>query len=529
MTAPRNDRALLRLLPVAAGILVLSAFLLGVQGAAPPPPPEPEPGRPRADIIRIDGLRRFGKLERPAVTYLHEKHTRALAPRNLDCLACHLPAEKALSTKFKRLEDVSREQTMAVYHTHCTGCHRETAARGEPSGPVSCAGCHQERPVASSWRDIGMDRSLHYRHVKAQENRCEVCHHERDPATQKLVYVKGNENNCRSCHREEPVEKVRTLRQAAHEQCIDCHRKRIARKEESGPIYCSGCHDPAFQAKVEKVKEVPRLLRGQPDQTLVKAARRGAPPIDPAERVAVVAFNHIGHEAYVDTCRACHHATMASCASCHPLEGAKEGKFVTLQTAMHRGTAEASCIGCHNAVKAKPACAGCHAAIPVKDPPDVAGCASCHVPRPEGLEKGADRQAVARRLLEARSPVRATYADEEIPENVEIKVLSRTYEGAKLPHRRIVKALAKGAAESRLAAAFHRDPGTLCQGCHHHSPVAKKPPACASCHAQPFDPRHPGRPGLQAAYHLQCMECHRHMGIEKPVATDCTGCHKEKR
>ncbi len=529
MTAPRNDRAFLRLLPAAAGILVLSAFLLGVPGAAPPPPPEPEPGRPRADVIRIDGLRRFGKLERPAVTYLHEKHTRALAARNLDCLACHPQAEKALSTKFKRLEDLSREQTMAVYHTHCTACHRETAARGEPSGPVSCTGCHQERPVASSWRDIGMDRSLHYRHLKAQENRCEVCHHERDPATQKLVYVKGNENNCRSCHREEPVEKVRPLRQAAHEQCIECHRRRIARKEEAGPIYCSGCHDPAFQAKIEKVKEVPRLLRGQPDQTLVKAARRNGPPIDPAERATVVAFNHQGHETYVDTCRACHHATMASCASCHPLEGAREGKFVTLQTAMHRAAAEPSCIGCHNAVLAKPACAGCHAAIPAKDPPDVAGCASCHVPRPEGLEKGADRQAVARRLLEARRPVAATYAEEEIPENVEIKVLSRTYEGAKLPHRRIVKALAKGAAESRLAAAFHRDPGTLCQGCHHHSPASKKPPACASCHAQPFDARHPGRPGLQAAYHLQCMECHRHMGVEKPVATDCTGCHKEKR
>ena len=25
-----------------------------------------------------------------------------------------------------------------------------------------------------------------------------------------------------------------------------------------------------------------------------------------------------------------------------------------------------------------------------------------------------------------------------------------------------------------------------------------------------------------------CMECHKDMGIEKPVATNCTGCHKEK-
>jgi len=24
------------------------------------------------------------------------------------------------------------------------------------------------------------------------------------------------------------------------------------------------------------------------------------------------------------------------------------------------------------------------------------------------------------------------------------------------------------------------------------------------------------------------MECHKDMGIEKPVATNCTGCHREK-
>ena len=32
----------------------------------------------RADIIRIDSMRVFGKLERPPVTFLHQKHTEAL-------------------------------------------------------------------------------------------------------------------------------------------------------------------------------------------------------------------------------------------------------------------------------------------------------------------------------------------------------------------------------------------------------------------------------------------------------------------
>jgi hypothetical protein len=111
---------------------------------------------------------------------------------------------------------------------------------------------------------------------------------------------------------------------------------------------------------------------------------------------------------------------------------------------------------------------------------------------------------------------------------VEIKALSKQYEPAKLPHRKIVQTLVKNLKDSKLAGSFHRDLGTVCQGCHHNSPLSKKPPACASCHGQPFDGRNLFKPGLQAAYHLQCMECHKDMGTEKPVATNCTGCHKEK-
>ena len=35
-------------------------------------------------------------------------------------------------------------------------------------------------------------------------------------------------------------------------------------------------------------------------------------------------------------------------------------------------------------------------------------------------------------------------------------------------------------------------------------------------------------PGLKAAYHQQCMGCHREMGLEKPAATECAACHQEK-
>jgi hypothetical protein len=507
----------------AAAALLLAAAAL-VHGSVPSTGRE---DRPRADVIRIDGLKQFGALERPPVTFLHERHTQAMAKKGKDCAACHLQDKAYLSPRYMRLQDTSRQATMDVYHANCIACHRGTADAGEPSGPVVCAGCHQDRPVASSWAPIGMDKSLHYRHVKSQDNKCEVCHHQYDSAAKKIVYVKGKEDDCRFCHLDRPVENVRTLRAASHAQCIDCHRKRLAQNQDAGPATCGGCHDAALQRKIARVKDVPRLMRGQPDATIVQVVRAGGgPAIDPATRPTVVPFNHKSHETATDTCRACHHAAMDACGKCHTLQGSKEGKFVSLQTAMHRATTQASCVGCHDGAQDRKACVGCHQSIVRKAGADTAGCASCHLPTPAGMPP--DPKTAAAALLDTRRPVTGTYPVDDIPETVEIKSLGKQFEPARMPHRKIVQALVKPLAEDRLAGAFHRDPGTVCQACHHNSPVSKKPPTCASCHGRPFDGRNLVRPGLQAAYHLQCMECHRVMGIEKPLATDCTGCHKEK-
>jgi hypothetical protein len=512
-------------LALAAAAAVFTLAILGVHGAVRL---TDEAAQPRADIIRIDGLKQFGPLERPAVVFLHEKHTQALAPKGKDCASCHLADQKYMSLKYMRLKDADKPAVMDVYHTNCTACHRQTASAGEKSGPVVCAGCHQEKSPASSWQAIGMDKSLHYRHVKAQEKKCEACHHEADPVTQKLVYAKGREGTCRYCHLDKTVDKVSSMRLASHTQCIDCHRKRLAQNLDAGPATCSGCHDAGIQKKIAQVKDIPRLERGQPDAVLVQAVRTGGEKLDPFTRPKVVPFNHVGHEGYADNCRVCHHASLSACGQCHTLEGAKEGKFVNLQTAMHRAGAKAACIGCHDGLQAQKRCAGCHAAIPRRDPPPLEGCASCHVKPPGGAAAAADPKAAAAALLADRKPVSATYPVEDIPETVTIKALSKQYDPVKLPHRKIVQTLVKNIQDSRLAGYFHRDPGTVCQGCHHNSPAAKKPPGCASCHGQPFDSRNLFKPGLQAAYHLQCMECHRDMGIEKPAATNCTGCHKEK-
>ena len=80
-----------------------------------------------------------------------------------------------------------------------------------------------------------------------------------------------------------------------------------------------------------------------------------------------------------------------------------------------------------------------------------------------------------------------------------------------------------------LAEYFHRDPGTICQGCHHNSPPDKQPPNCSSCHGKHFGAKESNRPELLAAHHGQCISCHTDMKVEKPVATACIECHKEKQ
>ena len=505
--------------------LMLGVAILGVQGSTPSSDDE---SKPRADIIRIDGLKQFGPLERPAVTYLHEKHTQALAKKNKDCTTCHLQDKKYLSTQYMRLKNDSKQAVMDMYHTNCTACHRQTAAAGEKGGPVVCTGCHADKEIPSSWQEIGFDKSLHYRHVKANDKKCEVCHHQYDQAAQKLVYIKGKEDDCRYCHLEKTVDKVISLRLASHGQCTDCHRKKLAQNLDAGPAICGGCHDAGLQKKIQKVKDVPRLERGQPDVTIIQAVKSDGQKVEPFTRLNVVPFNHIGHETYSDTCRACHHASMDPCGKCHTLQGSKDGKFVNLQTAMHRLNAKASCIACHDANQTDKRCAGCHASIPQKNPGDLSGCVSCHVSKPAEATPQTEAKVMAAMLLQARQPVAATYPEDDIPESVTIKALSNKFEPVKLPHRKIVQTLVKNIKDSKMAAYFHRDLGTVCQGCHHNSPVSKKPPACASCHGKSFDDRNLFKPGLQAAYHLQCMECHKDMGIEKPVATHCTGCHKEK-
>jgi len=492
----------------------------------------------RADIIMLESMKVFGKLERPSVAYLHQRHTEALEKKNKNCATCHLSAKdpqtgkERMSTQYLRLEDTTKQEVMDIYHNNCIGCHKETKAAKEKSGPLECGECHQQQAtVISSWKTIGMDKSLHYRHSKAMDKKCEKCHHEYNEKTKKLFYAKDQEGTCRYCHGSKTEENRISLRHASHMACIECHREIHAKNETAGPFNCEGCHEPSQQKLIEKVKDVPRMQRKQPDFVFVKTSTSDKEKVNALTRMNLVPFNHKAHEQYNDSCRVCHHAALTDCQQCHSLQGTKDGGGVTLQQAMHRVNVDQSCIGCHESKQSEQSCAGCHISFEKKQPQGTASCTNCHtVPKSQiiGVMQKDEEEMMAAQALGQRNAVTKTYSDTDIPETVVINSLADKYEPVKLPHRKIVKTMVNKIKDNQLANFFHYEKGTVCQSCHHNSPAAKTPPRCISCHSKPFNARDPFKPGLIAAYHRQCMECHKAMGIAKPVATDCTACHQKK-
>ncbi len=63
-----------------------------------------------------------------------------------------------------------------------------------------------------------------------------------------------------------------------------------------------------------------------------------------------------------------------------------------------------------------------------------------------------------------------------------------------------------------------------CAVCHHYTPEGAAHPACISCHEVSPKQRDMRKPSLKAAYHRQCMSCHREWSHE----TACGVCHPPK-
>lgn len=571
-------RPLLRWAGILCVIAAVSVVCIEARGAATPKPA----GTERPDLIRIDALAAYGKLELPPVAFAHDKHTDALKKAGKDCKACHKEDGGKLVLQFMRVKDAGFEGTKLIYHDNCIGCHKETAAKGQKAGPTDsqCRQCHDAKAKPGTQLPVGFDNVLHTRHLASRDiapvapassapaavaanqasdkDNCGACHHEYDKAAKKTVWVKGQEGSCRFCHEQKPVKsadlgvEVKSFRTAGHLDCVRCHLGLEAQKKDAGPVQCKGCHSADGQAAITASDAkalakmggvVPRLKRGQPDAAVIapKVDKTRLPEGGKVYAMRPVPFDHKAHELANDTCRVCHHKAMDSCAArCHTLEGSKDGNFVNLETSMHLMGAKQSCLGCHQQKQADAKCAGCHNSADKTRKRDLATCRKCHAEPGAGQTaldpvalsgmKPEDEKPLADPYLGARKLEAQVYPTDDIPEKVVIKGLVDEYEASEMPHRKIVLSLLKGMKDDKLAGYFHSDEGTVCRGCHHNSPASKTPPHCASCHGKPFSPNEPNRPGLKAAYHDQCMGCHKAMKLEKPLATDCNaGCHKPRK
>ncbi len=496
----------------------------------------PDKSQARGDVLLIDSMTVFGKRTRPAVPFLHDKHTSALTKMQKDCSTCHLSEKNILSLKFQRLADQTKKAVMDTYHNGCIGCHKDLSAVKKKSGPVICAECHiKDVSVVSSRKPAGMNKYLHFLHTDTLQNKCELCHHEYNKKDKKLFYAKGKEGTCRYCHKGVKEENRMSMRQASHTACLDCHLKTIAKKQNAGPVQCSGCHDSEKPLKSATLSTLPRLERKQPDMVMIKTGNK---ELDTSGTAVMnfVPFDHKAHEAYNDTCRVCHHEDLKACNTCHLLKGVKDGRYINLEQAMHTTGACQSCLGCHSKKQQTQNCSGCHMFIP--EAGNDKACLKCHSEPPPGekakllTEQYADQAAA--KMLSSVKRVKKTYPDQDIPEKVIISVLSDKYDPVDFPHRKIVKKINAGIQNNKLAEYFHTSEGTLCKGCHHNAPESKNPPRCASCHEQkPLPERISSKPdknmlkpALMGAYHIQCMDCHVKMGIEK---NSCTDCHQEKK
>jgi hypothetical protein len=487
--------------------ILMSCFLCclvaGCNGAAEPP----RTMSPSAVAMRPP--RELGAPQRPLVEFPHGVHTDALSREG--CQACHGFDESKRLIPGLAADAADMDAYMKFFHDKCTGCHLERP--DEKTGPVTCGECHLERPdaAASARSPMNFDYSLHYRHVRASGEKCSACHHVYDSEQKKLVYRQGTEDACNVCHGEQDDRDRISLRTAVHTDCVSCHLQRRDRGEKTGPWLCAGCHAAAAQNEIEKIKEPPRLDRGQPDAMWIAA--KGA-------TARVVPFDHRLHEGQADSCSACHHKSIGKCDECHPLASRPEGGGISLEQAYHLPGSTLSCVGCHRERSNRGQCAGCHRALP--QAPGQAACQVCHHgPLPQPVENRAA-------LTVSFPPVQPSglpAVSEDFPAEIEIGVLAEKYRPSGFPHQKVVAALDKGVRESRLATRFHQDTGTLCTGCHHHSPPDIRVPSCNSCHG---DAAHPQKdlPDLTEAYHRQCIGCHQAIGHK---AQGCTDCHGEVR
>jgi len=533
----RNGKTLLHWAGVLVAVAVVMFGAMGISWAAGSGAPELVRA---ADVVFIDAIAQFRALEYATPAFQHDRHTKALAGLGKDCSTCHLPSKDAkgrnvMSTKFMRLEDKDANSLKLLYHDTCISCHTALgkSAKGGKTGPMEgdCKGCHESASrYVSARQPFAYGATMHDKHVrsplvKAQsgDRNCAVCHHKAAP---------GKEDSCRVCHASGHGIRPR-YKDVGHTSCIGCHLK-LAAQAKTAPVTCAGCHSAEALGAQAVSKNVPRLMRGQPDATVMfPVSNKGTA----AAAMNPVPFDHKLHEGKVAGCRSCHHVRIGACGACHTAEGTQAGYNVNLDRAMHAENTKRSCVGCHSERLKAPECAGCHGFV--KPPRGKDYCAACHADasgRNESFNAGvAGKLSLSeKKQLGEAAKKNKVYAGlpnlDQVPEVVMIDGLKDQFEATEFNHKAHLEAYVMGALEgNKLASAFHTDPAMLCAGCHHNSPPSMNPPKCSSCHGKTIDVKAPNRPTLKAAYHLQCMGCHERMKVEPVGKTECTGCHAQSK
>ncbi len=500
---------------------------------------EPGPNIP-PDRIIINLPAETGGDTMPAVPFLHARHTKSVEG---DCMTCHVQKDGTVVFMYHRTE---RPASMELYHDNCIGCHEQRKSTGQSTGPLTaeCRQCHgasvPDPDPGTQWVEIDFDRSLHYIHETSEfiaprdktvsPDNCQACHHRYDEASGQLIFERGTESACSYCHQNERSDDgVRSIREASHDACVGCHLEKKNQTVTSGPVDCVGCHAAEAVSKRPRIEDLPRMKRNQPDAVFMAGGTAEAD--NTLYRMFPVIFDHKGHETAAASCQVCHHDSLDACTRCHTPKGDEKGGFVRLEQAMHAGNESGSCVGCHVLETRKTDCAGCHDVMPRSGITENS-CRTCHNDPEQTVAADPELQKLrAQEFFPPASDEYRTLNLQEIPETVVIGTLSETYQPSRFPHRKVIQGIAVRVEDSDLANAFHKSQQTLCMGCHHNSPASLTPPSCAACHAVSRDTlpvSAPGIPDLKTAYHSQCMECHRKMGIESVPATDCLVCHEKK-
>ncbi len=518
--------------------------------------------RPVERSILISASAVFEKKERPPVRFNHDRHTAALEPEGCD--RCHPRDSKGvfLFTFPKVRNDKSTQALMDSFHDECIGCHRNRAAGSKKTGPSACGECHRVDRVASrkeyvpvlpeyysaakdayhrdclachrepakplreagvldwksfylrerklvetAWPKVAFDYLVHDKHDKALEKKCELCHYI-SPARRQRLAAEGKQPQNLDWLLD--IDEVNSLteRNSAHARCINCHLARKAAKQRGGPSDCGVCHNGVERIPKE-MANVPRPACGQKDRYLIEL-REDA-------RAKGVPFNHKSHDANSRSCQECHHETLRPCGDCHAGKGSKVGGGVTLAEAYHKVSSPWSCIGCHETLKNKAACNGCHARM--EKGLVQSACNACHSGDLRSLD------------IVAKLPAPKQLLPNDVKDEFAIAVMEKSYNPSKMPHLAIATKLTDLSNQNTLASYFHRDQTTICAGCHHRAPVQvqTKTPQCITCHMNRQQPEG-ATPNLLAAYHQQCLGCHKQMvQTEKKLPQSCTGCHEEKR